>query len=167
MAIDSVVRVNGTTYAWNSSIFMIDGVAIEGIVAVDHEEKREVGQAYASRQDGTPVAFAGGGKYSVSGFKIRFLKDTWEVVKQLLAAGGSLNPGAGSYGDAYWTWQAQCVEPIVGMLPITMNAGPCRIVGKREAREEGVEALVVEADIACLLMVENGIPLFSIVRGLL
>lgn len=167
MGIDTVVRVNQSTYAWNSSVFLLDGQGIEGIKAVDYEEKREIEVVHAARPDGRPVAWAGGGKYTVPSFKIRMLKDTFAAVQAYLATGGLLNPGAGSYGDALFTFQLQCVEPIVGSIPITTIASPCRVVGKREAREEGIATLLTELDISCLQLIENGIPLWSVVRSLL
>lgn len=166
LGIDSV-RVNSTTYAWSSSIFLIDGVGIEGIVSVDYEEKREVDVVHAARQDGRPVAWAGSGKYSVPSFKVKMLKDTFADVQAMLAVGGMLGPGLGSYGDAIFTFQLQCVEPLVAALPITTVAAPCRITGKREAREEGIAALMTELDISCLQLIENGIPLWSLVRSLI
>jgi hypothetical protein len=167
MGIDTIVRINQTTFAWNSSLFLVDGQGIEGIVALDYEEKREIEIAYAARQDGRPVAWAGGGKYSVPSFKLRMLKDSFGALQTYLATGGLLNPGAGSYGDAVFSFQAQCVEPVIGNFPITLVASPCRVIGKRETREEGIGKLVTELDISCLELIENGIPLWSVVRSLL
>jgi hypothetical protein len=167
MGLDSVVRINNQTFAWSSSVFLVDGQGVEGITSLDWEEKREVEVAYAARQDGRPVAWAGGGKYSVPSFKMRMLKDTFAVLQAYWAAGGSLGPGAGSYGDSIWSFQAQCVEPVIGSIPITAVAAPCRVLGKRETREQGIGTLVTELDIGCLQLIENGLPLWSVVRSLL
>jgi hypothetical protein len=170
-AIDSFVRINQRTYAWGSSIFQMDGLGIEGIVAVDFEEKLEIAVVHAAKQSGRPVAFAGNGKYTVPAFKIRMLKDTWSVVQQAMGLGpiGLMlgSPGLGSFGDPLWTFSMQAVEPIVGMVPITAVFTPCKITGRREAREEGIKELVTELDIATLSMVENGIPFWSVVRDLI
>lgn len=167
MGLDTIVRINQSTFAWTSSVFLVDGQGVEGITSLDYEEKREIEVAYAARQDGRPVAWAGGGKYSVPSFKMRMLKDTFAALQLYWGAGGLLNPGLGSYGDSIWTFQAQCIEPIVGSIPITLVASPCRVVGKRETREEGTGKLVTELDISCLELVENGIPLWSVARTLL
>lgn len=164
MGLDQLVRINQSTFAWSSSVFLVDGQSIEGIVALDYEEKREVAVAYAARQDGRPVAWAGGGKYSVPTFKMRMLKDTFMALQTYWAGAGLLSPGLGSYGDSIWTFQAQCVEPIIGSVPITTVAAPCRVLGKREAREEGTKELLTELDIGCLQLIENGLPLWSVVR---
>lgn len=167
-AIDSFVRVNQRTYAWGSSIFSIDAFPIEGIVAVDFEEKYEIAVVHAARQSGRPVAFAGNGKYTIPAMKIRMLKDTFAVIQSGLAIGplglALLNPGLGSFGDPLWMFGMQCVEPIVGALPISATFSPCKVTGRREAREEGIKELVTELDIACLSMVENGFPLWSVQR---
>jgi hypothetical protein len=170
-AIDSFVRVNQRTYAWGSSLFQFDGLGVEGIVAVDFEEKLEIAVVHAARQSGRPVAFAGNGKYTIPAMKIRMLKDTFAVVQDAMAFGpiglqlGS--PGLGSFGDPLFTFSMQCVEPIVGMLPISAFFTPCKITGRREAREEGIKELVTELDLAVLGMVENGIPFWSVIRDLL
>ena len=164
-AIDQIVRINKSTFAWTSSVFMVDGQQVEGIKSLDYEEKREIEAVWAARQDGTPIAWAGGGKYSVPSFKMRMLKDTFSVLQAYWAASGTLGPGLGSFGDALWTFQAQCVEPVIGSIPITLVAAPCRVVGKRETREEGTGVLLTELDIGCLQLIENGIPMWSVVRA--
>lgn len=166
-AIDRIVRVNSSTFSWNSSAFMFDGQEIEGITSLDWEEKREVAVAYGARHDGTPLAWGEGGKYSVPSFKIKMLKDSWSVLQAYLAVGGLIRPGLGSYGDSVFTFQAQCIEPIVGSIPITAVATPCRVIGKRETREEGANILLTELDVGCLNLVENGIPLWSVARSIL
>lgn len=165
-AIDEIVRVNQTTFAWGSSRFLIDGVPYEGILSIDYEEKLEIKEVHAARRDGRPVAYAGNGKYSVPNFKMRMLKDTFAVFQAQLAAGGLIRPGLGSYGDALWAFSAQCVEPIVGSTTISMVAAPCKVMGKRETREEGIEELVTEIDIKALNVIENGIPLWSLARSI-
>ncbi len=166
-SIDEVVRVGRSTYGWGSSRFNIDGQGIEGIRAVDWGQKLEIEAAYGARPDGKPLAYAGNGKWSVDGMKITMLKDTAMVVKGLLAAGGSLRPGLGSYGEALWVFMAQCVEPVVGALPITLVASWCKVISVNEKRDEGTGVLVEEWGISCLDLIENGIPLWSISRGLI
>lgn len=165
--IDEVVRVGRNTYAWGSSRFLLDGLGYEGFKSIDLSQKLEVEKVWAARPDGKPVAFAGNGKYSVDGFKWTVLKDTAALMKAQLAAGGSLRPGLGSYGDAVFVFMAQCVEPIVGSLPITMVASWCKVASVAEKRDEGTGAIVEEWGIECLELIENGIPLWSIQRGLI
>jgi len=161
--IDQFLRVNFQTFAWSSSVIEIYGQGVEGIRSIDYEQKREFEIAYAARPDGTPIAWAGGGKYSVPGFKIKMLKDTASYLKLALLAPA----GAGSFGDAIFPVSIACIEPVVGSTPITTLASPCRVVGVRESREEGMATLLEEWDISCLRIIENGVPMFSVVRGLL
>lgn len=160
------IRVNNTRYSWTSTRHLVDGQPFEGLVAVDYEQKRERKIVYANRQDGTSVGWTSG-KYSVPSFKAKFLKESAFAFKATLAAGGLISPGLGSYGDAEWTFMLQCVEPVVGAIPLTMLASPCTVIGDRESREEGMDELLVEFDIACLSLIENGIPLWSIARAAL
>ena len=164
MSIDGFLRINNTTFAWNSSIVTIDGLGIEGVLSIDYEEKRESPVVHANRADGRPVAWAGGGKYIPPMIKIKMLKDTWGLLQVQLAVGGLIAPGLGSYGDAQFALGLQCVEPVIGSIPIMAMAAPCKIVGKRESRAEGTEALATEIDVSCLQLIENGIPLWSLVR---
>ena len=164
MSLDGFLRVNNTTFAWASSILQIDGFGIEGFLSIDYEQKREVKVVHAARQSGLPVAWAGGGKYTVPSFKTKMLKDTWMVVKSYLAAGGLIAPGLGSYGDAQVSITLQAVDPTILSPPLTLVASPARVVGDRESRAEGVDELVQEVDWSVLQLVENGIPLWSVVR---
>jgi hypothetical protein len=168
-AVDSFVRVGGRTYAWNSSIFQFDALGFEGIVAVDFEEKYEIAVVHAARQSGRPVAFAGNGEYSIPSMKIRMLKDSFALLQDLMASGaiGLLGPEPGSWGSSLFSFTMQCVEPVVGMLPITATFGACKFTGRREAREVGVKELVTELDVSCLAVLENGIPMWSVIRDLL
>lgn len=159
------LRVNNTRYSWLSSRALVDGQPWESLVAVDYEQKRERKIVHSMRQDGTPVGWTSG-KYSVPSFKLRMLKEGSAAFEETLAAGGLLVPGLGSYGDAEWTFLLQAVEPVVGAVPLTLAAAPCAVGGKRETREEGFDELVVEYDVYTLQMIENGIPLWSLVRSL-
>lgn len=155
-----LVRVNNTVFSWTSSRFLVDGSPMEGFVACDYEQKRERKIVHAARQQGTPLGWTSG-KYSVPTCKIRILKENSQAFKQQLL----LNPTAlGSYGDAEFTMLIQAIEPTIGSLPITVAAAPCAVIGEREAREEGIDELVDEYDLAVLEMSTNGLVLWSLQR---
>lgn len=154
------LRVNNTRYSWTSSRAIVEGIPVSGIVGVDFEETRERKIVYSNRQDGTPVGWTSG-KYEVKSFKLKFLKEYAQTFKQGLAL-----LGAGSFGDAEFSLGLQCVEPVIGAIPITLVAFPCTIVGRRETREEGIDELVEEFDLKVLQLIEGGLPLWSLVRSL-
>jgi hypothetical protein len=158
-----VVRVNNTIYSWTSCRFLIDAQPWTGLVSVDYEEKRERKIVYAARQAGIPLGWTSG-KYSVPTFSMKFLRDSGNALTDYLTTGGLINPGAGSFGDAEWTFMLQTVEPTVGSIPITTVGVPCTIIGSKETHEEGIEELVTEFDIACLSLRHNGKQLWSAVR---
>jgi hypothetical protein len=72
--------------------------------------------------------------------------------------------GLGSYGDAEFTLQAQCIEPVAGSGAITATLETCTIDGKKDAHEEGVDELLTEFEIGCLQLTENGKQLWSLTR---
>jgi hypothetical protein len=154
------IRLNHTRYSWTSSRTIVEGIPVDGIVAIDFEETRERKIVYSNRQDGTPVGWTSG-KYAVKSFKMKMLKEYAAVFKEAIAI-----LGAGSIGDAEWTLGLQCVEPVIGAIPITLVATPCTIVGRRDSREEGVDELLEEFDLAVLQLIEGGTPLWSLVRSL-
>jgi hypothetical protein len=154
------VRVNNTRYSWNSTRSLIDGAPTKGIVAVDYSQKRERKTVYAQQQDGRSMGFTAG-KYSVDSFTLKFLKEWSQSFTDMLTG-----LGAGCYGDAEWTYIIQCVEPVLGAVPIQVVAGPCVITGKKDSYEEGVDELVDEFEILCLQLTENGKQLWSAVRSL-
>lgn len=159
LAADQVVRINGTTYSWNSVAFNFAAVPIEGIVQCDWEESREQPLVYAARRDGKPVARAGGGKYSPPTFKVKMLLDTWEFLKTTV-----LVPlGLGSFGDAVFPFAVQAIETTV----VQAMASGCKVVHVARAQSEGTEALFVELTISSLDFIENGVPLWSVQRAIL
>ena len=157
----NLVRVNNTLYGWNSSRLTIDGDPFTGgLVAIEHAQKRERKLVHAGSPNGRPKGWTSG-KYSVPTLKMRFLKDSAAALKASLAV-----LGAGSWGDAEFTFTLACIEPVLPPnLPILLVGNPCVITDSHEAREEGIEELVEEFDIMCLNLLENGTPLWSVVRS--
>lgn len=160
------IRVNNTRYSWNSVSHRVDMQRTRGIVAVDYEQKRERKMVYAGNQSGTPLGWTAG-KYSVPTFTLRMLKEWANTFTDYLTTGGLINPGAGSFGDAEWTFTQQVVEPVVGAVPIIMVATPCAVVGKKDVAEEGIDELVTEFEIATMAITENNKRLWSAVRELI
>jgi hypothetical protein len=158
----NLVRVNNTLYSWNSTRLTINGDPFTGgLVAVEHAQKRERKLVHGGSPNGTPKGWTSG-KYSVPTLKMKFLKDSAAALKAELAV-----LGAGSYGDAEWLFTLACIEPILPPnLPIMLTGNPCVITDVHETREEGIEELVEEFDIMCLELLENGSPLWSVVRSI-
>lgn len=153
-----LIRVNDTIYGFNSCTFKLEGVPYIGIQSFDYEQKRERKIVYGAKRDGTPLGRTSG-KYSVPSMSLKVLKDTWDSMSTQLTA-----MGLGSYGDAEFVFIAQMVE--LGSLPITVVCSGCTIDGVKASHEEGVDELVVELEIGCLAIAENGKLLFSLARGL-
>ena len=155
-----VVRVNQTLYSWTSTAHLVDDFPYEGIVAVDYDQKRERKVVYAARQQGTPLGMTAG-KYMVPPWTMKFLKDSAEAFTDYLTEQGN-----GSYGDAVFQYLLQVTEPDSADAPITVSAEHCVISGKKDSYEEGIDELVTEFEITCLLMTENGKQLWSAIRAL-
>ncbi|HEX8795454.1 MAG TPA: hypothetical protein VF765_31105 [Polyangiaceae bacterium] len=155
-----IVRINHTNLSWTSLVFKIDNQPWQGIVSLDYEQKRERKVVYASRQDGRPLGKTSG-KYSVPSFTMKMLKDSALALKAYLSI-----KGLGSYGDAEFGMQIQATEPVLGVLPITISAETCTIDGDKDGYEEGIDELLTEFTIGCLQLTENGLRLWSVVRGL-
>lgn len=154
------LRVNRTVYSWTSSRTRIDGAPYTGIVSIDYEQKRDVKVVWAERQDGTALGWTSG-KYSVPAVTMKMLKTTSDSFTTQLTV-----KGLGSYGDAEFPLVVQCVEPLSGAQPLTAILAPCRVVGKKDAYEEGIDELLDEYTLACLAVTENGKRLWSAIRGI-
>jgi hypothetical protein len=168
MAIDSILRAGGTTFAWTSSVFRIDGQLIEGVRDLGtFTEKLERPLVWASRRDGKPVAKAGGGKYTPpEAFKLKMLKDTAQYVKATILAPLFLGSSGGS-GLPGFTFQAQLVEETSGLVVVTANASGCHITesdggGRSQSSQEAIDE---EWTIGALDFIENGVPLWSPTRS--
>ena len=164
MAIDSLLRVGGTAFAWNSSLFRIEGLLIEGVVGMSGVgEKLERPLVYGARRGGTALGRAGGGKYTPPSFKLKMLKDTAVLVKTSVLA----PLGLGSYGFSGipgFTFQAQVVEETNGLVVVTANASGCVVEEVARDAAEGAEQLFEEWTISALDFIENGVPLWSVSR---
>lgn len=161
----NTLRVNNTIYSWESTRYLIGGIPYTGIVATDYEVTRERKKVWAARQDGRGLGWTAG-KYEVKSLKIKMLQDTAFAFKSDCA--GILG-GVGSVGDAEFPIMIQTVEQAaqaIGLLPTTKNFYPCTVVGEVEAREEGIDELLVQFTLMCMNMDENGLTLASLQRQL-
>jgi hypothetical protein len=154
------IRIGHTIYSWTSCRFQIDGQPWKGVVAMDWEQKRERKVVYDAQPDGRPIGKTAG-KYSVSAFTMKMLRDSATALKEYLTA-----TGLGSYGDAEFSITVQTVEPALGLVPTTWVASVCTIDGEKDGHEEGIDELLTEFEIGCLSLKENGLQLWSLTRGL-
>jgi hypothetical protein len=144
-----VARLGKLIYGWPSCEFKFDNLPVGGIVAVDYEEKIEIDVVPSDQQD-TPALGWSSGKYTVTGFSIKMLRDYADQVSTYLATKA---PDLQSYGRSVFTFTAQVIEKTG--IPLTLTGQPCRVIGKKDAYEEGVDELLTEFQIACLSMSEK------------
>jgi hypothetical protein len=149
------VRFNDFVYSWHSSLFKFDNVPAKGIIGVNYEQRLDVTLLASNRQDGEPLGMSAGA-YSVPGFTIRALRSTAQSILEVMA---KKSPDGRSYGVPFFSFLAQVSES--GQRAITASAPECRIVGKRDFFDEGVDELVTEFTIAALTLSENGLRLWQ------
>jgi hypothetical protein len=156
-----VVRINNQTYAWSSLAFTVDGMATEGIVAVDYEDSLELRVIPSNVQDTLPLGMSLG-RYQVGRFPLRMLRDSALALKNYLTTKA---PAAqsGSYGQATFTLglQLSAVDAPSGGVGSTTVFANCRIVGERAVHEEGIAAAITEFSVACLAIVQDSNSLFD------
>ena len=155
-----IIRVNNTPYSWNSTSTKFDGIPYNGLLGFDYEQKRERKVVHAQKRNGRPIGKTAG-KYSVPSMSLRMLRDSWDKLSTQLTA-----KGLGSYGDAEFVIIFQYVEPVIGATPITVICAGCTVDGVKSVNQEGIDESVVELEIGCLSIIENGKSLASIVRSI-
>jgi hypothetical protein len=156
-------RLNDVPYSATSCSWNIALAPFIGITALNYEQKRERKLVHASRRDGTPLGITAG-KYSIGSLSMTMLRSSYQRLTELLTP-----LGLGSYGDArfpmiatYSDWSAQ----LAGVPPITVDIIGCRIVGEKDAYQEGIDELVTEVDLMALALTRNGLRLWSVVNGI-
>jgi len=162
------LRVNDSIYSWTSCIEKIDNSMVSPIsgvpwkiVACSWEEKVEVKTVYRNRTDGRPAG-ATGGRYSVESPMIRMLRDSAMDLRYYLQLQGvSVAGPRGSITRARFSLMLQVSEPILGAVPITYNLPTCRVIGAKDAHEEGIDELVTEFALWCPFVDVNGTNLYS------
>jgi hypothetical protein len=160
------LRVNTALYSWTSCEFKIDNLILTpagnpwNIVSLDFEQKRERKVVYSNRRSGRPRGKTRG-KYSVPSFSMKMFRAQAFELKTYLSL-----KGVGSYGDADFNMMIQVSEPVPGAVPLTLVAEDCTWDGEKAAHEEGVDELLLEIEIGCLQMTENGLRLWSELVGL-
>lgn len=161
MTTPTFVRVNNIEYSWNSCGFFINNFGITGLVEVNYAEKREQKTVHANKRNGVMLGYTTG-KYEMESFSMKLLKKDSANVLAYLA---SLS--LGSYGDTEWTYTESISEPVIGDIPVTNVITVCRVQNVKNARAEGVDAIVDELTIGCKQLITNGLTLASTVRALM
>lgn len=161
-------RINGTPYSWMSCAHFFNGLPYKGITASTFKETREVKLVHAAQQDGTPLGMTSG-MYKVENVSFTLLRESAHMLMTDLTI-----LGAGSYGDARFTYILQLFEPglqIPPAVPTTTLITGCQITGVEEKQELGVDELVTEFTVQALSLTRfvGPIPvqLASLVRSLL
>src|SRR5215469_17842827 len=128
IAVDTF-RFNDNVLSWESCEFEILGVQYEGLTSISTGQKRQRKKVKGMRKSGTPLGKTAG-SYDAGPIKIRFLVDTWEMIKttQLTAL------GLGSYGDASFTLSLTAFE--IGLLPLVFAATGCTVEDEEDVYEE-------------------------------
>jgi hypothetical protein len=155
-----VIRVNARTFAWSSCAFSCDGMPWEGVVGIDWEERLDTRVVYSNQQDGAPLGMAQG-RYQIATFPLRMLRDTAKTWKNYLTAQASTK-GSGSYGQAVFELGLQLAGRDAGdLLPTSTLFSSCRVLGEKVSHEEGIDELVTEFQIGCLLIEQDGNSLWN------
>ena len=152
---DSKIRVNGLVTSWNSLELEIDGVPYEGITSISFGQTRERQFIYGMRKSGPPLGRAAG-KYTPGNIKIKFLPDTWKLVRLALAARG-LEEGGVGYSEFEFSLVLSAYE--VGGVPVVFAATGCIIVEEADSFDEGNDALVTEVTIMPMLCGQDALSL--------
>lgn len=158
---DDFLRWNGNVISAKSCAFTLGGVPYVGIVALDYEDQLDAELVHGANKDGAPIGYTSG-EYSVSSFNFSVLKDVW-LVRMLpqLAALSALALSPGSYGGGRFPFVAQYQEgPLVGVD--TLMGG--RVVGTKDAYQQGTGKLIVEVKCMALTLMRNGLTLFDPTR---
>lgn len=154
------IRVNQSTWSWNSVSWTIDGMSTEGIVGIDYDESLEVRIIPSNVQDQIPLGMSNG-RYQVGRFPLRMLRDSAVEFKNYLTVKA---PAAqsGSYGQATFDMGLQLSDlDAPTYAPSTTVFASCRVVGERVVHDEGLDALVTEFLIACLAITQDENSLFD------
>jgi hypothetical protein len=144
LAVDQLLRVNGTPLSWTSTRSRIDGLAYVGFLEVNWEESREGEYIHGQQPDGTPLGITSG-LYKVDSFTFKTLIDTGEQILQQLSLSASVSPlgvAAGSFGDARFVYQLEIFEPQGPTMMLNING--CKIEKRKMSTAKGTEALAYE-----------------------
>lgn len=163
-----VSRVNGYIYSYTSTSHFFEGVPYKGVSKVEWKQSRKRVYAGAAQQDGTPLGVTSG-VYRVDSLSFTLLRDSADQLRSDLAA-----IGAGSYGDAQFSYLLQVFEPGNTGLPSSTLITGCVIEEDNESQEfseDGGPVLVTEFTCKAMFVTKtvNGTPqqLWSLVRSLL
>jgi hypothetical protein len=154
-----VVRIAGVAFSWTSIRFTIDGDPYSGVRGLDFSEKRERKTVHGAGRSGTPLARTSG-KYTVDGLKLKMLVDDADLLTDYLTL-----KGAGSYGDAVFSFTVEAIEE-TNLKPIIVVGSTCNVDGVSDSYAEGTDELVKEFDIGALAITTNGKQLWSLIRSI-
>lgn len=167
MAVDDLIRINGTVCSWNSVTVKLAETAYSGFLKVDYEEKLEKTLVYGSRRDGKPLGKTTG-KYTPGPLSVILLRETWQtLIRPALTLLGVAGVGAGGYGNSTFPFSISVDEIFAGVLPSIAIFDGCTVDGVKYPAAEGNEALTVELEIGYLSLSENGQQIWSPVRSIL
>ena len=159
------VRVGNSTWGWGSVAFSVDGHGTEGITSIDYDEQLETRTIYSNAQSGLPLGMSIG-RYKVTTFPLRMLRDSALALKQYLTGRAvipaSLSSPSGSYGVPTFTLQLQLsARDASNGVPTTIAFSSCRILGEKAKHEEGTGVAVTEFRIGCLAITQDGSTLYT------
>lgn len=142
VAVDQLLRVNGTPLSWTSTRSLVNGLEYEGFTSIDFTESREGEYIHAQRPDGTPLGITSG-LYKIDNFDFEVLVDTGEMILQQLSISASVAPlgvAAACFGDARWVYSLSVTEPAGPTITVTI--GGIKIEKRTLTTQKGTEALV-------------------------
>lgn len=151
-----ITRVNDTIYSWNSTLHKIDNQPWSDIVAVDWEQKIDAKVVFTAKPSRRPRGSTTG-KWTMEGFSIKLLRDSADAFTDYLCT----KTGTRSYLRARFNYLLQVTEPFPGARPLVASAVDCRVIGEKDATEEGIDELLTEYTLLCLNFSKNGKTLWS------
>lgn len=152
------VRAQDAVLSWQSNEFKLEGVPYVGLTKVKFSQKRERKKIWGMIKAGIPMAKTAG-KYTPDKIALTVLQDTYAMMQAQLAV-----LGLGSHGDAAFTISFSAFE--LGIIPVTIVATGCTIEEEDDDMQEGIDENTVQLTVDPMLILRNGIPLFSVIRSL-
>lgn len=153
--------INGFSYSFASIEFkpqILGGAALPNIISlqsIDYAPENDV--KFPQGTNPNPLSVTRG--YIKNSAKAKMLLNEFEMLKQAL---GNADPtGNNAYGDVFFDVQVQYAES--GAPVVTDSLRGCRIYKAPRTAAVGPDAIMVEVDLAPLLILLNGQPMSSAV----
>jgi hypothetical protein len=150
------VRINGNLYSWSSTIFKIGGVPYTGLSEISWGQKRTRTKAYGMGKSARPRGRTGG-KVEFDNLKVKFMKDTAQVVRKQFAA---LSDDGKSYGNAD-SLPASLQYVDGNDEPITVEFDDLAVAVEGSSEKEGADPSMEDWEFDIMGIRVNGLSLYD------